>query len=150
MCYSFLYQLLKVLLLGWYIGGIIGQCALVFILASYIYTSGYLLEHLPSKASLLALLSLSLKVLLLYFLLLLGLFRALRYLPPIALTILQLRCLLSAIISAPLTPIRLASVYLASIILPQIVSQCFFTLYFNPFLFLTIIFTRLLRVSFPP
>jgi hypothetical protein len=64
------------------------QHALVFVLASHIRTLGYLLGHLPSKASLLALLSLSLKVLLLYFLLLLGLLRALRYLPPIALTML--------------------------------------------------------------
>ena len=65
-----------------------GQHALVFILASYIYTLGYLLRHLPSKASLLDLLSLSLGVLLLCFLPLLGLLRALRFLLPMALTIL--------------------------------------------------------------
>ena len=59
---------------------------LVFALASYICTLGYLLGPLPSKASLLGLLFLSLKVLLLYFLLLLDLFRALRLLPPIVLT----------------------------------------------------------------
>ena len=62
------------------------QYALVFVLASYIYTLGYLLEHLPSKASLLTLLSLSLKILLLYFLLLLGLLKALKFSPPIILT----------------------------------------------------------------
>ena len=67
---------------------------LVFVLASYIYILGYLLRHPPSKASLLILLFLFLKVLLLYFLLLLGLFKALEYLPPIALTILQLGFLL--------------------------------------------------------
>ena len=60
----------------------------MFILASYIRTLGYLLEYLPSRASLLALLFLSLEVLLLYFLPLLGLFRALKFLPPMALTIL--------------------------------------------------------------
>ena len=41
---------------------------LVFALASYIYTLGYLLGPLPSRASLLDLLFLSLGVLLLYFL----------------------------------------------------------------------------------
>ena len=61
---------------------------LVFILASYIYTLGYLLGHLPSKASPLVLLFLSLGVLLLYFLPLLGLFKAFKYLPTIVLTIL--------------------------------------------------------------
>ena len=64
------------------------------ILASYIYILGYLLEYLPSKASLLVLLFLFLRVLLLYFLPLLGLFRALEYLPPIALIMLRLRFLL--------------------------------------------------------
>ena len=64
---------------------------LVFILASYIYILGYLLRPLPSKANLLDLLFLTLGVLLLYFLPLLGLFRALVYLPPIALTMLWLR-----------------------------------------------------------
>ena len=64
------------------------------ILASYIYILGYLLEYLPSRASLLVLLFLFLKVLLLYFLPLLGLLRALKYLPPMALTILRLGFLL--------------------------------------------------------
>ena len=86
--YSSLCQLLKALLLSWYIGGITGQYALVFVLASHICTLGYLLGHILSKASLLALLSLSLKILLLYFLPLLGLFGALKFLPPTALTML--------------------------------------------------------------
>ena len=60
----------------------------MFVLASYIYILGYLLRPLPNKASLLVLLFLSLKVLLLYFLPLLGIFKAFRYLPPIVLTIL--------------------------------------------------------------
>jgi hypothetical protein len=60
----------------------------VFVLASHICTLGYLLKHLPNKASLLALLSLSLKILLLYFLLLLGFLKAFKYLPPITLTML--------------------------------------------------------------
>jgi hypothetical protein len=64
------------------------------VLASYIYILGYLLGHLPSRASLLVLLFLFLRVLLLYFLPLLGLLRALEYLPPISLTILPLRFLL--------------------------------------------------------
>ena len=119
------------------------QC---FVLVSYIYTLGYLLGHLLSKASLLALLSLSLKILPLYFLFLLGLLGALRCLPPIALTMLQLRCLLSATVSAPLTPIYFANVYLASIILLQMVSQYSFMLYFSPFLFFTVIFTKLLYI----
>ena len=87
-CYSSLCQLLEALLLSWYIGGIIVLYVLVFVLASYICTLGYLLRHLPNKASLLVLLLLSLGVLLLYFLPLLGLFKALRFLPPIALTML--------------------------------------------------------------
>ena len=66
---------------NWYIGGITRQYALVFVLANYIYTLGYLLRHLPSKASLLALLSLSLKILPLCFLLLLGLLGTLEFLP---------------------------------------------------------------------
>ena len=45
------------------------------ILASYIYILGYLLRHPLSKASLLVLLFLFLRVLLLYFLPLLGFFR---------------------------------------------------------------------------
>ena len=61
---------------------------LVSILASYIRILGYLLGRLPSRANLLILLFLFLGVLLLYFLPLLGLLRALKYLPPIALTML--------------------------------------------------------------
>jgi hypothetical protein len=56
------------LLLSWYIRGITVLYILVFVLISYIYILSYLLGHLPSKASLLALLFLSLGVLLLYFL----------------------------------------------------------------------------------
>ena len=87
------------------------------ILANYIYTLGYPLGHLPSKANLLVLLFLSLKVLLLYFLPLLGPFGALRYLPSIVLTMLRLRILLPKSDSIPLTPIYLFSVSLASIVL---------------------------------
>ena len=90
---------------------------LVSILASHIYTLGYLLGHLPGKANLLVLLFLSLKILLLYFLPLLGPFGALRYLPPIVLTILWLRFLLPRLAFIPLTPIYLFSVGLTSIIL---------------------------------
>src|SRR6266568_2309893 len=93
------------------------QYTLVFVLASHIHTSGYLLGHLPSKASLLALLSLSLKVLPLYFLPLLGLLKALEFSPPTALTILWLRYLLSATASIPLPPIYLTNVYLANVVL---------------------------------
>ena len=64
------------------------------VLASYIRILGYLLGHLPNRASLLVLLFLLLGVLLLYFLPLLSLLRALEYLPPIALTILRLGFLL--------------------------------------------------------
>src|SRR6266567_9216611 len=110
MYYSSLYQLLKALLLGWYVGGMPGRHALVFVLASHIRTSGYLLGHLPSEASLLDLLSLSLGVLPLCFLPLLGLLGALRFLPPTALAILWLGYLLSMTVSIPLSPIRLASV----------------------------------------
>ena len=85
MYYNSLYQLLKALLFGWYIRGITILRVLVFVLASYIYTLGYLLGRLPSKASLLVLLFLSLGELLLYFLPLLGLLKALRFLSPIAL-----------------------------------------------------------------
>ena len=98
-------------------GGIIVLRILVSILASYICTLGYLLKYLPSKANLLVLLFLSLKVLLLYFLPLLDLLRALRYLPPIVLTILQLRFLLPKLASISLTPIYLSNVSLTSIIL---------------------------------
>src|SRR6266566_8980976 len=90
---------------------------LVFVLASHIHTLGYLLGHLPSKASPLVLLFLSLGVLLLCFLPLLGLLGALRLLSPIALTILWLGFLLPALASTPLTPICLSSVSLASIVL---------------------------------
>ena len=90
---------------------------LVFALASHIYTLGYLLRPLPSKASLLDLLFLFLGVLPLYFLSLLDLFKALRLLPPIVLTKLQLRLPLPALASIPLTPIYLSSINLASIML---------------------------------
>ena len=115
--YSFLCQLLRALLLDQYIRGIIVLYVLVSVLASYIYTLGYLLGHLPSKANLLVLLFLSLRMLLLYFLPLLGPLGALRYLPPIVLTMLQLGILLPKSDSIPLTPICLSSVSLASIIL---------------------------------
>jgi hypothetical protein len=77
-----------VLLLSLYVKGIIVLRILVSILAIYIYILSYLLGHLPNRANLLVLLFLFLRVLLLYFLPLLGLLTALRYLPPIALTIL--------------------------------------------------------------
>jgi len=115
--YSFLCQLLRVLLLGWCVRGIIVLCVLVSILASYICTLGYLLGHPPSKANLLVLLFLFLRVLPLYFLPLLGPFRALRYLPPIALPILWLGFPLLKSTSIPLTPICLSSVGLTSIVL---------------------------------
>jgi len=122
----------------------------VSVLASYIYISGYLLEHPPSRASLLVLLFLFLRVLPLYFLPLLGLLRALECLPPIALTMLRLRFLLPPLASIPLTPIRLSSVSPTSIILRWMVSQRSFILYFSSFLSLTVIFTGLLRVSLSP
>src|SRR6266571_5688867 len=90
---------------------------LLTVLASHIYTLGYLLGHLPNKASPLILLLLSLKVLLLYFLPLLGLFRALRTLSPIVLTMLWLWFLLLVLASTPLTPIYFSSISLASIVL---------------------------------
>ena len=148
--YSFLCQLLRVLLLGWCVRGITVLRVLVSILASYIYTLGYLLGHPPSKANLLVLLFLFLKVLLLYFLPLLGPLGALRYLPPIALTMLRLRFPLPKSTSIPLTPIYLYSVSPTSIILRQIVSQYLFKLQFSSSLSLTIIFTSLLYISFPP
>src|SRR6266702_4722469 len=110
--YSFLCQLLKVLFLSWYIKGMTILHVLVFVLANYIHTSGYLLGHLPSKASLLVLLLLSLEILPLYFLPLLGLLKALRTLSPMALTMLWLWFLLRALASAPSTPICLSSVSL--------------------------------------
>src|SRR6266576_3497865 len=113
--YSSLCQLLRVLLLSWCVRGIIVLYVLVFVLASYIYILGYLLGHLPSKASLLVLLFLFLRVLLLYFLPSLGLLGALECLPPMALTMLRLGFLLPQLASIPLTPIRLSSVSPASI-----------------------------------
>jgi len=148
--YSFLCQLLKVLLLGWCVRGIIVLHILVSVLASHIYILGYLLERLPSKASLLILLFLFLGVLLLYFLPLLGLLGALKYLPPMALTMLWLRLLLLKLASAPLTSMRLFSAGLTSIVLRLLVSWRSFMLYFSSFLFLTIVFIGLLRVSLPP
>jgi len=115
--YSFLYQLLRALLLGWYIRGITVLCVLVSVLASYIHTLGYLLGYLPSEANLLVLLFLFLRVLLLYFLPLLGPLGALRYLPPIVLPILWLRFPLPKSASIPLTPIYLSSVSPTSIVL---------------------------------
>jgi len=115
--YSFLYQLLRVLLFGWCIRGIAVLRVLVSVLASHIYILGYLLGHLPSRANLLVLLFLFLGVLLLYFLPLLGLFGALKCLPPIALTMLQLGFLLPKSASIPLTPICLSSVGLTNIVL---------------------------------
>ncbi len=90
---------------------------LLIVLASHIRTSGYLLGHLPSKASPLVLLLLSLGVLPLCFLPLLGLLGALGTLSPMALTMLWLWFLLPALASAPSTPMRLSSVGLASIVL---------------------------------
>jgi len=115
--YSFLYQLLRVLLLSWCVRGIIVLRVLVSVLASHICTLGYLLEHLPSEANLLVLLFLSLRVLLLYFLPLLGPLRALRYLPPMVLPMLWLGFPLPKPTSVPLTPIYLSSVGPTSIIL---------------------------------
>ena len=149
MSYNSLYQLLKVLLFSQYISGITVLYILISVLASYIYILGYLLKHPLSIASLLILLFLFLRVLLLYFLPLLGLFKALKYLPPIVLIILQLRFLLPQLAFIPLPFIYLSSISLASIILQQIVFQCFFILYFSSFLFLTIIFTGLLYISLP-
>src|SRR3984957_7180982 len=99
------------------IRGITVLYILVSILASHIYILGYLLKYPPNRANLLVLLFLFLKVLLLYFLPLLGLLKALRYLPPIVLTMLWLRILLPKTASIPLTPIYLSSIGLTSIIL---------------------------------
>jgi len=115
--YSFLCQLLRVLLLGWCVRGIIVLYVLVSVLASYICTLGYLLGHLPSEANLLVLLFLFLRVLLLYFLPLLGPLGALRYLPPIVLPMLRLRFPLLKSASIPLTPIYFSSVGPTSVIL---------------------------------
>ena len=118
-CYSSLCQLLATLFLGWYIGGMSILYVLVFALASHICTLGYLLGPLPSKASLLDLLFLFLGVLLLCFLPLLDLLGALGLLSPIVLTKLQLllEFPLPALASAPLTPMCLSSVGLASVVL---------------------------------
>ena len=93
-CYNSLYQLLKVFLLGWYGKGITVLYVLIFVLASYICILGYLLKPLPNKASLLVLLFLSLEMLPLHFLPLLGLLKALKYLPLMALTMLWPKILL--------------------------------------------------------
>src|SRR6266576_1534815 len=114
--YSFLYQLLRVLFFNQCVRGITVLCVLVSVLASHIRTLGYLLGYLPSKANLLVLLFLSLRVLLLYFLPLLGPLRALGYLPPMALTILRLGILLPRIDFIFLTSIRLSSVGPTSIV----------------------------------
>jgi len=106
MCYSFLCQLLKALFFSWYIRGITILCVLVFVLASHICILGYLLRHLPSKASLLVLLFLFLKFLPLYFLPLLGLFKAFGLLPFMVLIMLQFGFLLPALVFAFLTPTR--------------------------------------------
>ena len=87
------------------------------VLVNYIYILGYLLGHPPSKASLLVLLFLFLRVLPLYFLPLLGLLRALKCLPPIALTMLRLGFLLPQLAFVLLTPIHLSNVSPASIVL---------------------------------
>ena len=115
--YSFLCQLLRVLLLNQCIRGITVLHVLVSVLANHIYTLGYPLGYSLSKANLLVLLFLSLRVLLLYFLPLLGPLKALKYLPPIVLTMLQFRILLPKLDFIPLTPIYLSSVSPASIIL---------------------------------
>ena len=147
--YSFLCQLLRALLLGWCIRGITVLRVLVSVLASHIRTLGYLLRYLPSKANLLVLLFLSLRVLLLYFLPLLGPLGALKYLPPMALLMLRLRFPLPESASVPLTPICLSSVGPTSIVLRQMVFQYSFMLYFSSFLSLTVVFASLLRVSLP-
>ena len=117
MYYSSLYQLLRVLLLSWYIVGIAVLYILASVLASYIHILGYLLKHLLSKANLLVLSLLFLKVLLLYFLPLLSLFKALKYLPPIILTILQLRFFFPKLAFISLAPIYLSSIGPTSVIL---------------------------------
>src|SRR6266568_189282 len=118
--YSSLCQLLRALLLGWCVRGIIVLRVLVSVLASYIRISGYLLGRLPSRANLLILLFLFLGVLLLYFLPLLGLLGALECLPPMALTMLWLGLLLPESASAPSTPMRLSSAGPTSIVLNRI------------------------------
>jgi len=148
--YSSLCQLLRALLLGWCVRGIIVLRVLVSVLASHIRILGYLLGRLPSRANLLILLFLFLRVLPLYFLPLLGLLGALKYLPPMALTMLWLRLLLPKLASIPLTPIRLSSAGPTSIILRLMVSWRSFMLYFGSFLFLAVVFISLLRVSLPP
>jgi len=119
--YSFLCQLLRALLLGWCVRGITVLCVLVSVLASYICTLGYLLGYLSSKANLLVLLFLFLRVSPLYFLPLLGPLGALRYLPPIVLPMLRLGFPLPKFTSVPLTSIRLSSVGPTSIMLRSMV-----------------------------
>ena len=82
MYYSSLCQLLRALLLSWYVRGIAVLHALVSVLANHIHILGYLLGHLSSGANLLDLLFLFLRVLPLCFLPLLGLLGAPGYLPP--------------------------------------------------------------------
>ena len=142
--YNFLCQLPKTLFFSQYIKGITVLYVLVFVLASHICTLGYLLGLLPNKASLLVLLFLSLKVLLLCFLSLLGLFKAFGLLPPMALIMLQFRLLFPVLAFAFLTPMHFSNIGLASVVLWQMVLQCFFVLYFSPFL----PFAGLLCVSF--
>ena len=105
------------------------------VLASHIYILGYLLGRPPSKANLLVLLFLFLKVLLLCFLPLLGLFGVLGYLPPMALTMLRLGFLLPGSASVPSTPMRLSSVGLTSVVLRWMVSQYSSVLCFGSSLF---------------
>src|SRR6266702_1271729 len=129
--YNFLCQLLRTLLLNQCIRGITVLHVLVSVLANHIHTSVYPLRHPPNKANLLVLLFLSLKILPLYFLPLLGPLKSLRYLPPIALTMLWLRILLPESDSVPSTPICLFSVSPARIVLRQMVFQYSFMLYFG-------------------
>ncbi len=117
MYYNSLYRLLKSLLFSQYIKGIIILHVLVFVLASHICILGYPLGPLPNKASLLILLFLSLKMLLLYFILLLSLFKAFGLLLRIILTMLQLGFLLLASTFAFLAPIHLSNIGLTNIVL---------------------------------
>ena len=117
MYYNSLCQLLRVLFFSWCVGGIIVLYILVSVLANHFRSLGYLLKHLPSKVNFLDLLFLFLRVLLLYFIFLLDLFKAPRYLPPIILTMLRLRFLLPKLAFIFLISIRLSSVGLVNIIL---------------------------------
>jgi len=100
------------LLFSWYIKGITVLYVLVSILTSHICILGYLLKPPLNRANLLILLFLFLKVLLLYFLPLLGLFKAFKYLLPIVLTMLQFGFLLPKLAFMPLTFMRLSSIIL--------------------------------------